>query len=208
MSLQFTHRSILLFIMICILLSPLQVRAEEVSHTVKKGETLWSIAQSYQVGLSEILASNNHIDNPHLIFPGQKLHIPQLNEIKLIEKQVITLTNLERKYAGLPPLKINWELSRVARYKSKDMKELNYFSHDSPTYGSPFTMINNFKIPFRTAAENLAAGQRTPKEVVNAWMNSQGHRANILKKEVSEIGVGYVNGGEYGHYWTQMFISR
>nr|WP_306821499.1 CAP domain-containing protein [Metabacillus litoralis] len=69
-------------------------------------------------------------------------------------------------------------------------------------------MINNFKIPFRTAAENLAAGQRTPKEVVNAWMNSQGHRANILKKEVSEIGVGYVNGGEYGHYWTQMFISR
>ena len=208
MSLQFTHRNILLFIMICILLSPLQVRAEEVNHTVKKGETLWSIAQSYQVGLSEILASNNHIDNPHLIFPGQKLHIPQLNEIKLIEKQVITLTNLERKYAGLPPLKINWELSRVARYKSKDMKELNYFSHDSPTYGSPFTMINNFKIPFRTSAENLAAGQRTPKEVVNAWMNSQGHRANILKKEVSEIGVGYVNGGEYGHYWTQMFISR
>lgn len=69
-------------------------------------------------------------------------------------------------------------------------------------------MINNFKISFQTAAENLAAGQRTPKEVVNAWMNSPGHRANILKKEVSEIGVGYVNGGKYGHYWTQMFISR
>jgi uncharacterized YkwD family protein/spore coat assembly protein SafA len=208
MNLQFIHRNIVLFIMIFILLSPLQVKAEDFVHRVKKGETLWSIAQYYQVGLSEILTSNRHIDNPHLIFPGQKLHIPELNDIKLIEKQVITLTNLERQYAGLPPLKINWELSRVARYKSKDMKELNYFSHDSPTYGSPFTMINNFKISFRTAAENLAAGQRTPKEVVNAWMNSPGHRANILKKEVSEIGVGYVNGGEYGHYWTQMFISR
>ena len=79
-----------------------------------------------------------------------------------------------------------------------------YFSHTSPTYGTPFQMIKNFGISYRTAGENIAYGQRTPQAVVNAWMNSSGHRANILNSSYTQIGVGYVASG---NYWTQMFIG-
>jgi uncharacterized YkwD family protein/spore coat assembly protein SafA len=201
-------RIMLLVILIGLISFPQNAFAQSTSHTVKSGDTLWLIAQRYQVGLSEIIKANPQFKNPNLIYPGQKVNIPQISGTKSIEEQVISLTNAERQKAGLPPLRNNWELSRVARYKSADMRDRNYFSHDSPTYGSPFTMMKNFGISYRTAAENIAAGQRSPSEVVNAWMNSPGHRANILKRDVTEIGVGYVKGGTYGHYWTQMFIGR
>ena len=92
----------------------------------------------------------------------------------------------------------------MARYKSQDMKDNKYFSHTSPVYGSPFDMMKNFGINYRTAAENIAKGQATPQAVVNAWMNSSGHRANILNPSFTKIGVGYVKSG---NYWTQMFIG-
>lgn len=85
------------------------------------------------------------------------------------------------------------------------MQRNKYFSHTSPTYGSPFDMMKKFGISFRTAGENIAMGQRTPEEVVNAWMNSSGHRQNILNPNFTHIGVGYV---ENGNYWTQMFIGK
>ncbi|WP_299087119.1 SafA/ExsA family spore coat assembly protein [uncultured Metabacillus sp.] len=187
---------------------PQNVFGQTTTHTVRSGDTLWLISQRYQVGLSEIINANPQFKNPNLIYPGQKVNIPQISGTKSIEQQVISLTNAERQKAGLPPLRGNWELSRVARYKSVDMRDRNYFSHTSPTYGSPFTMMKNFGISYRTAAENIAAGQRTPEAVVKAWMQSPGHRANILKRDVTEIGVGYAKGGSYGHYWTQMFIGR
>ena len=99
---------------------------------------------------------------------------------------------------------MNRELSRVARYKSQDMKDKGYFSHTSPTYGSPFDMMKKFGITYRSAGENIAKGQRTPQAVVNAWMNSSGHRANILNSSFTQIGVGYVADG---NYWTQMFTG-
>src|SRR5699024_5408481 len=101
----------------------------------------------------------------------------QLNEF---EKEVVSLTNKEREKNGLQPLKADAELSVVARDKSKDMRSNGYFAHNSPTYGSPFDMMKSYGISYRTAGENIARGQRTPSEVVNAWMNSQGHRENIL----------------------------
>ncbi len=112
---------------------------------------------------------------------------------------------MERAKNGLKPLTSDWELSRVARYKSQDMKDNKYFSHTSPVYGSPFQMMKSFGISYRSAGENIARGQTTPKAVVNAWMNSQGHRANILNSSYTHIGVGYV---AEGHYWTQMFIGK
>jgi uncharacterized YkwD family protein/spore coat assembly protein SafA len=178
------------------------------TYTVQPGDTLWKIAVRYQVGLSEIIEANPQFPNPHLIYPGQKVNIPILDNVKSIENEVVRLTNQQRAKYGLPALQIDWQLARVARYKSVDMRDKNYFSHNSPTYGSPFTMMKNFGISYRTAAENIAAGQRTPQEVVNAWMNSPGHRANILKRDVTHIGVGYARGGSYGHYWTQMFIGK
>jgi uncharacterized YkwD family protein len=122
-------------------------------------------------------------------------------------QQVIDLTNNERKKNGLPALKPHAELSNVARIKSEDMVNKNYFSHTSPTYGSPFEMMENFGIDYSTAAENIAAGQETPQEVVQAWMDSPGHRKNILNKSVTHIGVGIAEDGGMGKYWTQMFIK-
>ncbi|KMJ58716.1 hypothetical protein AB685_11015 [Bacillus sp. LL01] len=169
---------------------------------------MWKIAVKYQVGVSELIAANSTVKNPDLIYPGQRITIPEKGEGQTQEEQVATLVNQERAKHGLKPLKLNWELSRVARYKSQDMIDKRYFSHTSPTYGSPFDMIRNFGISYRTAGENIAAGQKTPQEVMNAWMNSEGHRKNILSSQYTEIGVGYAKGGQYGHYWTQMFISR
>ena len=103
---------------------------------------------------------------------------------------------------------MDWELSRVARLKSQDMADKNYFSHQSPTYGSPFEMMKKFGISYKLAGENIASGQRTPQDVMTSWMASPGHRANILKPEYTHIGVGYYRGGSYGHMWTQQFITK
>ena len=166
---------------------------------------MWKLAVQYQVGTSEIISSNPQISDPNLIYPGQVLTIPQTDSSVLaFEKEVVRLVNEQRVQNGLKPLKENWELSRVARYKSQDMVDKRYFSHTSPTYGSPFQMIKDFGLSFRTAGENIAYGQRTPQAVVTAWMNSSGHRANILNPSYTQIGVGYVANG---HYWTQMFIG-
>ena len=167
---------------------------------------MWKIAVRYEVGLGEIKGANPHIKNPDLIYPGQVLNIPERDEEAVsFEGEVVRLVNAERQKAGCSPLKHNWELSRVARYKSQDMKDLGYFSHTSPTYGSPFQMIKSFGITYRTAGENIAKGYSTPAAVVSGWMSSPGHRANILNPSFTEMGVGYVSGG---HYWTQMFIGR
>lgn len=121
------------------------------------------------------------------------------------EKEVVTLTNQERAKYGLEPLQVDSKLSEVARLKSSDMQQKKYFSHTSPTYGSPFDMMKQFGITYRTAGENIAMGQRSPQEVVNAWMNSEGHRKNILNSNFTHIGVGHVSSG---NYWTQMFIGK
>lgn len=176
------------------------------SHTVVSGDTMWKIAVRHEVGLSEIKKANPQISNPDLIYPGQVLNIPTLNQsITSYEQEVIRLINEIRVERGLRELTYNWELSRVARYKSQDMHDNRYFSHTSPVYGSPFQMMKNFGITYRSAAENIARGQSSPKAVVNAWMNSLGHRANILNSSFTDIGVGYVSDG---HYWTQMFIGK
>jgi uncharacterized YkwD family protein len=125
--------------------------------------------------------------------------------VSAYEKQVFDLTNVERAKAGLKPLVLDAKLSSVARTKSQDMHDKKYFSHTSPTYGSPFDMMKKFGITYSWAAENIAQGQRTPQEVVTAWMNSAGHRANILSSSATTLGVGYVADG---NYWTQMFIGK
>ncbi|MCA1057039.1 CAP domain-containing protein [Rossellomorea aquimaris] len=123
-------------------------------------------------------------------------------------KQVIDLTNKERTKNGLSALKADGELENVAEMKSEDMKDKNYFSHTSPTYGSPFEMMQNFGVDYSSAAENIAVGQETPQSVVNAWMNSPGHRKNILNGKLTHIGVGIAKDESRGIYWTQMFIAK
>jgi uncharacterized YkwD family protein len=127
------------------------------------------------------------------------------SQLSAYELKVVELTNVERAKAGLPALQVDTNLSKVARMKSEDMLKNNYFSHTSPTYGSPFDMMRANGITYRSAGENIAMGQRTPEEVVNAWMNSAGHRANILNSSFTHIGVGYV---AEKNIWTQQFIGK
>ncbi|MWC27138.1 SCP-like extracellular [Paenibacillus sp. MMS18-CY102] len=116
--------------------------------------------------------------------------------------KVLQLVNTQRKNAGLPALTMDSALANMALVKAKDMINNNYFSHNSPTYGSPFDMMAKFGITYRTAGENIAKGQQSPEQVMNDWMNSPGHRANILKNGYTKLGVGYYNGA-----WVQEFTG-
>ncbi|WP_046215079.1 CAP domain-containing protein [Paenibacillus wulumuqiensis] len=117
--------------------------------------------------------------------------------------QVADLVNQERSKAGLKALAVDTNLQTMAQDKAVDMYKNNYFSHTSPTYGSPFDMMKTYKISYRAAGENIAKGQTSPAQVMNSWMNSPGHKANILSKNFTHIGVGYVNG-----IWVQEFIGK
>ncbi|MFC6458669.1 MULTISPECIES: CAP domain-containing protein [Paenibacillus] len=117
--------------------------------------------------------------------------------------QVVTLVNQERAKAGLPALTSDSKLANMAMDKAKDMYSNNYFDHTSPTYGSPFDMMKQYGISYTYAGENIAKGQRNPEEVMNAWMNSAGHRQNIMSPNYTKIGVAYYNGE-----WVQEFIAN
>lgn len=121
------------------------------------------------------------------------------------EDQVVQLVNVEREKNGLPALYLDRGMSDIARTKSLDMANNNYFAHQSPIYGNAGNMLRQFGINWSSWGENLAYGQDTPEEVVSAWMKSPGHRANILSNNFSFIGVGYVNSNGTA-YWTQMFV--
>jgi uncharacterized YkwD family protein/spore coat assembly protein SafA len=201
-------KKLLIFILTFTLLAALLVSSAwaAVNHKVVRGDTMWKLAVKYEVGLSEIKSANPQIANPNLIYPGQILTIPITDTaVTDYEREVIRLVNDIRRQNGLSELQYDWELCRVARIKSQDMKDNRYFSHTSPTYGSPFQMMKSFGIKYRSAGENIARGQSTPEAVVNAWMSSSGHRANILNSSYTHIGVGFVSGG---NYWTQMFVGR
>lgn len=123
------------------------------------------------------------------------------------EQEVFDLINAKRVANGLATLKIDDELQNVARIKAKDMVDNNYFSHNSPIYGSPFDMIKNFGIRYKTAGENIA-GNSSNSGAVNAWMNSEGHRANILNSSFNYTGVGVVKSPKYGKVYVQMFMGK
>ena len=132
------------------------------------------------------------------------------NTINLLtedEKEVFYLINEQRMKAGLVALQIDSELQNVAKIKAQDMVENNYFSHTSPIYGSPFDMIKSFKISYKTAGENIAGNSKN-SGAVNAWMNSEGHKANILNSSYNYTGIGVVNSPKYGKIYVQMFMGK
>ncbi len=197
---------------------------------VQSGDTLWRIARRFRINFRKIKEHNNHLENPDLIHPGDKVYLPQEEEtieedviledgvdepefetdetdsILVQEARVVELVNQRREEAGLKSYRHNTKLSEVAREKSEDMRDNNYFSHQSPIYGSPFEMMEQFNIRYQAAGENIAQGQRTPEAVVDAWMDSPGHRRNILSNDFTEIGVGYAENEQGQTFWTQMFI--
>lgn len=186
--------------------------AKAAEYVVKSDETLSRIAEKLGVTLDALVQANPQVQNPDRIQVGQVLHTPSTQPkqetLTAFEQEVVRLTNAERQKKGLSPLQVDAELTKVARLKSEDMRDKNYFSHQSPTYGSPFDMMRKFDIHFSYAGENIAAGYPTPEKVVEGWMNSEGHRANILNPHFTHIGVGVAKGGSYGEYETQMFIKK
>jgi uncharacterized YkwD family protein len=130
------------------------------------------------------------------------------SEFSAYQQEVLNIVNKERTSRGLSALKLNMEVSKVATIKSQDMIDKGYFAHNSPTYGSPFDMMKKFGITYKSAGENIAMGQKTPQEVMTAWMNSEGHRKNILNSSFTEIGIGIAKDKNGRLYWTQMFIGR
>lgn len=204
----FMKKTLALLLSICLVFAiSTTAYAQATTYTVVSGDSMWKIAVKYEIGVSELIKANSQITNPGMIYVGQKINIPAADPLKTYETEVIRLTNLERTKRGLPALTTNWQLSRVARYKSQDMVNKNYFAHESPTYGSPFKMMENFGLKFSAAGENIAYGQRTPQEVVTSWMNSPGHRANILSTAYTQIGVGAAKKANGTLYWTQQFIK-
>lgn len=146
--------------------------------------------------------------------PNQPAEKPQTPEkpgstqqagVSAEEQAVLDLTNKERAKAGLKPLQIDAQLQKSAKQKSADMAKNRYFSHTSPTYGSPFYQMKMNGVTYKSAAENIAMGQRSAQEVVTAWMNSAGHKENILTPSFTHIGIGHVKNG---NYWTQQFIQK
>lgn len=135
--------------------------------------------------------------------PGsEELEGSEMNEY---EQKVVELVNDLRAGFGLEILKADNELGKIARLKSEDMMANNYFDHVSPTYGNPGQMLNQFQVSYKAAGENIAMGMSTPEEVVSAWMQSDGHRANILDPDFTHIGVGYEPAMQI---WTQIFVGR
>lgn len=121
--------------------------------------------------------------------------------------EVIRLVNIERANAGLDPLVKSDILCQIAEARASEIKIL--FSHTRPNGTKCFTILKEYGISYKLCAENIAAGQKTPAKVVEDWMNSPGHRANILDPRVQEIGVGvvYVEDGYHRYYWAQLFRS-
>ncbi|WP_438432830.1 CAP domain-containing protein [Gorillibacterium sp. sgz500922] len=201
------------------------------AYTVKDSDTLWKISVNQGVTLTSLINANPQIKNPNIIWGGMTITIPSkattpsapatkpstptttkpstpttstpaTDTATQYAQQVATIVNQERAAAGLSPLTFDSALSKMAVDKAKDMIVNNYFDHTSPTYGSPFDMMTAYGIPHSYAGENIAKGQRTPQEVMTAWMNSAGHKANILKTNYKKIGVGYYNGA-----WVQEFTD-
>lgn len=194
--------------------------AYTVEHRVSSGESLWAISKKYGVSFSSILSANSGLKNPNLIYPNQIIYValPQSGNggnsgggnnsgsqaSSGVQAEILRLTNQYRASYGLKALSLDSAVTKVAQEKANDMARNNYFSHTSPTYGSPFQMLKSFGVSYRAAGENIAKGYSGAKSVVEGWMNSEGHRANILNSSFTKLGVGY---NSSGNYWVQIFVG-
>ena len=132
----------------------------------------------------------------------------QETNLESYKQEVLRLVNIERAKEGLGALRMDSQLSKVAQLKSQDMIDNNYFAHNSPVYGTPFEMMRAHGITYRIAGENIAMGQSTPQEVVTGWMNSEGHRKNIMNGRFTNLGMGVAQAKSGRKYWTQMFTGQ
>lgn len=167
-------------------------------------------APDSESGNPDTAIPDNRPETPDAEVPGNKPETPGNGSsdnigqeaVKSYVEQVVALVNIERAKVGLPSLTMSEDLNRAAQIRARET--VQSFSHTRPNGSSFSSVLKENGISYRGAGENIAWGQRTPEAVVNAWMNSEGHRANILNKNYTSIGVGYhLNGST--PYWTQLF---
>ncbi|MGN0634663.1 MAG: CAP domain-containing protein [Acutalibacteraceae bacterium] len=172
----------------------------------RQGDSMVKIALQNRVPLSALREYNPAYTTGKLQ-EGSLVYVPISKvQARAMEREVVRLVNQERESRGLAPVRRTASISRVARQKADDMCTHNYFSHTSPTYGTPFEMLEQNRVRFSYAGENIAFGQVTAEEVVQAWMNSKGHRENILNPAYTKIGVGCADNVQ-GSYWVQIFVG-
>ena len=133
---------------------------------------------------------------------------PNISSESAMEDEVLRLVNEERTSRGLNALKRASDLDALARAHSADMINRHFFDHNNPDGQSPFDRMRAAGISYHAAAENIASGQRSAAAVMDAWMNSSGHRKNILNATYTEIGIGAVKSSGGTIYWTQEFVKR
>ena len=165
-----------------------------------EGDFVGAVSKKY---VKPIYPSSTNTNNNQNNQNNQNTTLSMSND----EKEVFNLINQQRNNNGINSLKIDEEVQRVAKIKAQDMVNNNYFSHESPTYGTPFNMLSNFKISYKTAGENIAANSSN-SGAVTAWMNSSGHKANILNSNFTHTGIGVVSSQKYGKIFVQMFIGK
>lgn len=197
---------LILTLLLAFTLTAFSISASATDHYVVSGDSMWKISRSYGVSLKDLIAANPQIKDPNLIYPGDKIYVPngsgQSGNKNSAANQVLSLTNKYRSQNGLGALKLDSELCRVAQAKADDMAAKGYFSHQSPTYGSPADMLKAFGVSYRYMGENIAKGYNGADSVMQGWMNSQGHRANILGANFTRLGVGY---NATAKTWVQLF---
>lgn len=122
------------------------------------------------------------------------------------EMELLSLINAERQKNNLPDFQINEKLQNVARLKAEDLVQNNYFSHISPTYGTPFEMLKSNSINYKTASENIA-GNSSLSDAVDSWLSSESHRKNILSKDYNYTGIAVVDSIAYGKIIVELFVG-
>lgn len=164
--------------------------------------------------IPEVNQPDNGTGTPDVELPETDNNVPETNqpetdnntpdtEVLSYAEQVVALVNAERAKAGLNALTLDTEIASAALVRAKET-EIS-FSHTRPDGRHFSTALSDSGISFRGAGENIAWGQRSPEEVMNGWMNSEGHRANILNPNFTKIGVGYYQNAAGRNYWTQLF---
>lgn len=139
--------------------------------------------------------------------PGAGTQVPLPAELSAEEKEMVQLVNQERTSRGLAPYQVDMQLVKVARVKAQEMVSKGYFSHTSPTYGSPFQMMDTFGIRYLAAAENIAQNYSV-SSAHQMFMNSSGHKANIMSPTYDYVAIAVVNGGPHGKTFVQMFLKK
>lgn len=154
------------------------------------------------VGNPENTPSNPGNDSTEDITPENKPENDSTTEHAFLQ-EVVDLVNAERAKEGLAPLSVNTNVQAAAMVRAKECEQV--FSHTRPDGSSFSTALKEQNVSYKSAGENIAWGQKSPQEVMNAWMNSSGHRANIMNPNFTTIGVGYYENANGTDYWCQLF---